>query len=658
MIMTLTTLALAAQDFRIFNIVPPAENGDEIANAAAQKEYCRATGNRDLLYIIYLYPGVVTTPLEEQIQNFRTFRAALAGENVRVGVLAQSTLGHRAPNIQADFQRAISVSGAQIRYCILDPRFQAWLADGFAKIAAEKPSMIMIDDDVRNMSPEIECFCPLHIAELNRRLKSDYTAAQVQEAIKNGKPGDKLYDEFFRLAEEIPLKLTTMLREAVEKTAPEIELAACLPGRGTGSRAAFAALMKDRPGVLRITNQMYCEESPRTYFGGVVMRTMGQALFARQFETLLDESDSYPHSLYSRSAVGFNAKLATGIFCGLRGAKVWLVNCRKFGETGPTQYLDILAKYRDFYPALAREVAKSRPAGVFIPCFARAKNLHLVNYPNEQHYPMSSWASTQFGMYGIPFFGTLDYTQDGIYALGGKESVERLNDEELNEIFRHRVLVDGIAAKALTRRGFAPLLGCTVVDDQPIPGSKEMATDGSQIFASPASSASLTDCAKQAQALTVYAVPGGKEPTTIPAAIYFENRLGGKVVTTAFEIEAWMVTRLTESRQRAVNYYLDQLAGGKFDFVLDNRQSELLLQRKTSDGADLLLAVNTGYDPIAGVKIRCAKTPTAVEELTLDGNWQKLDFQFADGTLTLPRTLHCYDILAIKVRYAKNGRFR
>ena len=63
------------------------------------------------------------------------------------------------------------------------------------------------------------------------------------------------------------------------------------------------------------------------------------------------------------------------------------------------------------------------------------------------------------GIYGIPFTGSYDLTQDRIYAVAGADAVNRFSEAQLQQLMSRKVLLDGAAAVALTQRGFASSMG-------------------------------------------------------------------------------------------------------------------------------------------------------------------------------------------------------
>ncbi|MCQ2352989.1 MAG: hypothetical protein MJ033_05875 [Victivallaceae bacterium] len=657
-LMLLLSASALAENFRFFNIVPYAY-GKEEKMAERMINYRTKTGNRDVLYCLTLHPeGVPAMQKADQlIASFRKFKAALGKSDVRAGILVQSILGHwpRVDKEIEPWQRSIDVKGNQVRFCVLDARFQQYIYDVGRKLALEKPSFIMSDDDVRSNCPEIECFCPLHIAELNRRLGTHYTQKEVMAFVADGKPGDKVFDAFMLLSNEIPLTTVKCLRKGIDSVDPAIPTSTCLAGRGQGMLETCRAFAGNHPMMIRITNQMYGEPEPRDYFGQVVLRTMGQRAQYAEIPFVLDEADTWPHTLYSRSAVGLHAKLVSSIFSGLSGAKLWYVDAESNDIPFSPRYSDILGKYQKFYQELARAVGETTPDGVIIPCFLRPYQLHPVKKPSEQRYPAPSWVDSQFGFLGIPFFGVTDYALDRVYALGGKESVDRLTDDELKQLLSRRILIDGIAAKALTQRGFGDLIGCRATGKK-FKATLERGADGTKFGNSVSGNTPLIENADpRAEVLTyLYFAPfstSEKREKVAPGCVYFENALGGKVLTTSFAIDAYSYQRFAVFRKKLLMRLLDKLSdAGKFPFALDDDQPETLLVRRGKDGSFLLYAVNLGFDPLPEVRLRCADTDAKFEELLPDGTWSPLEVKKDNGRIVIDRRLNLYDTLVLRVR--------
>ena len=260
---------------------------------------------------------------ERYIASYRVLRREMEGSGMRLGILVQSILGHwpRVDRDIEDWTRTVNVKGEKVRFCPDDPGFAKYIEDVFALVAAEHPAFVMLDDDVRAYSHEAECFCLRHVAEFNERRGTHYSERELREKVSAAKQDDPDYTTFFAVQRDMMERLVRRIRAALDATDPSIPAGVCVAGE----------------------------------------------------ETFLDESDTCPHNLWSKSALSFFTHMEVAAFLGYRGAKVWFVNGTKMGS-GPVSrsYTDILARNRGVLDALADVAgAASCMGGVALPCFTR-----------------------------------------------------------------------------------------------------------------------------------------------------------------------------------------------------------------------------------------------------------------------------------------------
>ena len=128
-----------------------------------------------------------TTPAKDLIPilcgRYRRLKAGVEGKDITLGVLVQSLLGHgwngKVPLTNEKWQHVVKCDGSvSPRFCVLDPGFRAYTYDAIRAIAQEKPAFLLLDDDVGIRLGE--CFCPLHLARINKALGRRYTREDVQ----------------------------------------------------------------------------------------------------------------------------------------------------------------------------------------------------------------------------------------------------------------------------------------------------------------------------------------------------------------------------------------------------------------------------------------------------------------------------------------------
>ena len=656
--------ARGGADFTFYNVVPCIP-GQERALAAEMAEYRARTGNDIVLYCLSLHPQgrPASAKAAALLESYRAFRRACAEADagLRPGVLVQSLLGHfssvAVEKDREDWTRGVNAEGRDSRWCPLDGRFRAYVADAIRAIAAEHPCFVMTDDDVRAQGGE--CFCALHVAELNRRTGLSRTSAEWRDAVRASKPGESDHEAFFRLQRETVEGLNGLVRSALDEIDPGIPAAVCMAGEEYrfADRSARVIAGRGQQPTMRLSNSLYLEQQRGEYpFQEVVTRTQAYCAMHDGFPVMLDEADTWPQNLWSKSATTFHGHLVMAAMCGLRGAKIWLVNSHRAAGPISRNYTDVLAEHRGYYSALASVLDCTRAVGVVTPTIVRDRDWHAFAKGNPFPRPAHTWANSVFGHYGVPFTASTNFAADAIWELYGDDAVNRLDDGKLRQILSRKVLADGKAALALQARGFADLIGADVSAVSPaynfeaFAGSEEGAgalvkADGAPLYRPRQGAKILTELR-----FKPYGNALSSEYVS-PGTLLFRNRLGGTVCLTAYGSGAIFYNLYSEPRKRWLMRTLEALAGERFPYVVENEQDFLTLARETSDGSVAYLAAfNLNYDPVDEVRISLPAAPTGVELLAADGTWREVPVKWNDGTLVVQCRLACQGVAVVRIR--------
>ena len=645
--------------FRFFNIAPFSP-GKEEQLARDMIEYQQRTGNDTVLYSLSFHPEGFPARRKSMclIDSYRKLKAGLAGSPVRLGVLLQSVLGHWIrPTKEIElWTRAINLDGDETRFCPFDPGFQEYITEYVTLLAKENPVFILGDDDIRTFSSKgSECFCPLHTAEFNRRAGTNYTQEEFRDAVRNSKVGDPVFNTFEQLRRDTVNGVAALIRKAIDSVDPDIPAGTCMAGWEIHTHGEISkAIAGKHPPVFRMANSQYLEQSPKDFPSRVVSTQAIRAAYA-DFPTVLDEADTFPHNLYSRASISFHAKLCSSIMSGLNGAKVWFVNAHRLDYPISRNYTDILAEHRGYYDALASEAAESVPAGVIVPCHRNFPHWHPTD-TSERFVEKDSWAAKIFGAFGIPFYCSFDRRSESVISLAGEGVVDRLSDEEIRTILSGRVLADGTAALALSRRGYDALTGVHAeLTPFVFSGERDCAT-GQQyrISARKCGVPLLSVSDPAAEVLTdFYDSPfaGALEYEIVaPAAVLYRNSLGGTVCTTAYHMDVLVWDMYNEPRHAWVLKMLDCVGGRKFPFAGLDPQNIMMLARMKTDGSAVLAVFNLNFDPLKQLDIRCAAAPEKVELLADNGVWQPVETAFSGDVLTVRKRIACYETVVLKIR--------
>ena len=659
-------LCAGSADFVVYNIAPRVVGEEELL-AEEMAEYRRLTGESNVLYSLPCAPEgkPASAKIDRHIASYRAFAAACrrADPQLKVGVLIQSVLGHFVGKTvvkeREEWQRSVDNSGRPYRWCPLDPRFRAYVKDFSRRIAAEKPCFVMTDDDIRCIAGE--CFCPLHAAELNRRTGLARTADEWRGAVLASKFGERDYDAYFRLQRETLEGVNALVRESIDEVDPSIQAAICMGGeeyRFAGAHARAIAAKGQRP-VMRISNSLYLEHQRGEYpLQEMITRTQAYvALYENSGIRLLDEADTFPHNLWSKSATSFFSHMVAGQMCGLEGAKIWFVNAHRGGEKVTRAYTRAMAVHRGMCGSLAVALAGTRPVGVITPTVVKDSEWNAAKpggISGNFIRPDGSWAERVFGHFGVPSLACADFSRDGIWEVAGEKLVARLSDDEIRRILSHRVLVDGKAALALARRGFADLIGADVAADSPA-FNRERFVDGGDSAGRLIKADGVPTFTPRpgAKALTelCFVDPLGEVSPAAPGTLLFENSLGGTVCLAAYGGYVILYNRFSMERKRWLLRVLDALVGERFEFAVMNEQEALSFARLSSDGRTAYVAaLNPGNDPFEDISIRLAAPPAGMKILGPDGSWREAAFEErSKGVFSVPCSVPCSDIGVVRV---------
>ena len=643
--------ACADEGFTLYHIVPYAAPGTEVRTAHDMVEYRERTGCDLALYSLTLDPEgkPAMGKVRRYLASYRALRRELEGTGVRLGVLVQAILGHwkRVGKEMEDWTRTVNVKGEKVRYCPDDPDFAQYITDTFTLIAKERPAFVLTDDDVRAYSHDAECFCPRHVAEFNRRRGTALTEAEVRERVRAAKQDDEDYRVFLAVQRDMMHRLVRRFRDALDSIDPTIPAGICMSGEETFLAGPLACILaaKGLVPVMRIGNGCY-RERYGTDLAPNIFRTLGYAeYYGDSGIRLLDEADTCPQNLWSKSAIGFFTHLQVAAFSGFSGAKVWYVNGHKTDGTEVSRnYTDVLAENRGVLNAIVRELGGTSAAGLAVPCFTNFPNWHLARNHSEMFTAPGTFAERVLIPFGIPFRLEKDFDRDGTYLVSTAAEVTRFADADLERLFSHRVLVTADAAVALSERGRSDLIGLSAVREAlACSVERDNRTGQGWGYGYADKPVRLFSLAEGAEALTTVGFrpyAGSPDFTAIsPGAVRFKNRLGGTVVTTVYHGNMFAYSQFSTARKDYLLGLAGLLDASVTDFTCGNDQDVLVQARCTASDTALVLATNLNGEPIRSIRFRVPEGLRTAEVLSAGGQWRALAARQEGGWLVLDEPL-------------------
>lgn len=572
-------------------------------------------------------------------ERFQAFRRAFNGDPTRVGILAQATIGHGwVPDEPAPYQKIIRPDGTPAyQMCPLDPAFQDYIRDAFGQLAALRPAFVMIDDDFRLLCGRQGCYCPLHLAEIGRRLGREFTRESLLDTLRKDPAAARAYDA---LLLDSLLGLAGVIRDAIDVATPAIpgSFCACYGDIRHAAPLARRLAGAGHSPVIRINNARYLTAEMRS-FPVRMFHGAAQVAALDPDVTILAETDPCPHNRYSTGAHLMHAHYTGSILEGCHGAKHWLTRTEAWQPASGAAYREILAQHHGFYEMLYRAVQESVPAGYVAAALPSAPLFNPAPDRCDSGGSEKTWAATM-GVLGLP----CNYARiPGLPAMLTGEDVAMFSDDDLRQLLSHGLLLDGPAAEALTRRGFAAEIGVTAAAW--IGPSVSAERWGAVILPRDLRYSRLEPLGPgtRVHSALLHRSSGVSEAYSEigPAVTLFQNAAGGRVAVLAascghgnYFLTAPGLSFYDEDRKRELVELLGFVCGGPIPFYYPGDAEVYLKLRRFADGRYLLALFNLGHDPLAVIPLVAAQPVVRIERLLPDGSWQET--AFAEGQVQAP----------------------
>ncbi|MCQ2388201.1 MAG: glycosyl hydrolase family 28 protein, partial [Kiritimatiellae bacterium] len=621
---------------RFVNVLPSFAEAPDFALSEIRRQR-RDVGLREFMPSLSFHPQ--RTPakalIPELCGRFRKLKADLKDDDVVLGVLIQSILGHgwngKVPLTDEKWthMRKLQKDAEDPRYCLLDPGFRAYALDCVASIARERPAFILLDDDFGVRSGE--CFCDRHVAQFNAALGVEWTRADYRKLYAGEATDDPRVLKVNAVLQRTMTDMAREIRRTIDAVDPAMRcgLCACWPGWWQLDEVVHALAGPNTRPFLRLNGACYGDVKA----ADLVHQFRGMRRVAAQITgdvELWDEADTFPQNYWSESAAMFHAHLTQAMLMGLDGAKLWTSEFRHPVHTGSqARYEAYLRDFAGFYATLRETIAAGvRWQGVGAPVFRPRPVLggHALRTPEGVYG--DDWSCPLEATFGTPLrYDSVD--AGGAFTLR-REDVRAMTDDDIAKVLSGKAIVGGKAAQLLCARGFGELLGVKA----------DAGDDAFHFkFETPADGSWLMGC-NWCEGMTRLAPVGRGAETThwfcqgtrvaperkFPAAVQFKNAKGGTVITLGWDFDLPFHYQFQPLRRAEYLSHLDRLNGKPVEFVAETGDATLVRHGLLADGHELVTLNALTYEVEPSVKLRLLRTPKTAEELSPAGAWRPVSW--------------------------------
>ncbi len=515
--------------------------------------------------------------------------------------------------------------GNHYGYCPMDEQFTKDFQEGIRRIAMLGPDLIMLDDDFRlNGRPNyyLGCLCDKHLAEYRKRLGEDIRKEDVPElAFTGGK--NRYRSIFLELSGETLLNFAKALREAVDSVNPKVRLGVC-SGQGnwdlcgTDMIAIAKAMAGKTKPFLRTQGAFYGEEP--VHFAVETTRVQMAWCKGSGVETF-PEGDTYPRPRYNVPARFLELYhlmlLADGTADGMFKYM--------FDYNRPFDYERGYAEQHIRNAPLREEVAQlfDGKESVGIRVFTQMHKIENWEFKTPAEDGLIGKLITSYRSPGrklltcnsIPTtYGSGEYP-----TLICGEHARYVSEEDM----KHGAILDAVAARILTERGFD--VGFLGEDETGFPSGMS-----GEYFIEAGDMHGFIDqtmlkkirCNDKAEVLSRFM------PDNAPASYRYENGKGERFLVFAFDEFASRPNATAPNRNYFQNYYRQKQLLDGVEYLcgkplpVSSEKNPLLYFLSAQDETSMAVAMaNVFPDEIAEPKIR------------LNKKYQKIRFVNCSGRL-------------------------
>ena len=586
-------------------------------------------------------------------RRIRAVQDQVRAEGIDVGFLMGPTMN---VGVNHPWRKFTFADGRERAFtaCAGDRAFQRDFAARCGALAAEcRPFLFMMEDDYRFWGSG--CFCSNHVARFSRLTGRAWTRETLAKALaEEGNAALRLGWSDLQVGDLVTVAANA--EKAIHAASPSTRIGISAPGGfrddATARIARTLAGGRDRP-LVRWYGTVYGYDRPLC-----VSDMLFSALWAKEnvsdgFDCVY-EADAAPNTAFYGSGARLGASCSSVLAAGFDGLWYWAAACGSFGSDDPKPNLEGYARSAGRWAALQAAVKGGRTVGVSVAFNPRVR-LVAETGAEGRHPTDPSAGARLLGRMGLAYTAR----PGDVTVYTGYWAFEGLSDEEVERILSGKVFLDGAAAEALTKRGFAGLTGVEATPRERIDFSGEFVpSSGTRIASSFHQNYGLDNAAvlrlklSGAEAVSCY-FSGTPENAVQPALTRFTNARGGRVVTMAVALADCTATNVYNFRKRELLIEAFEWLGGKDVFpVRTAKDVNVVVTANAVKDWLVVHAVNLSCDMREGLSFEVAEAWRGAAVEILDGSaWQPaVGAVWTGGRLRVPARLGVFDALVIRLR--------
>lgn len=350
-----------------------------------------------------------------------------------------------------------------------------------------QPSSVWIDDDLRmsrHGNVTYCCFCDLCLEEFSIKEGKKYNRVTLVEALHQKKAGD-LRLAWTKFNAQSLAGIASVIGKAVQKVAPNCRLGLqqighepfLYSGPDWNPILEKLAIESKQPSGARLGHGFYHDQKPRQMI-------QKANLIARQVSRLTSctnqvcvEVDNYHHNAFGKTAHGMVVESALGLAMGCNSLSYAILCSNHEPMSWYKTYLSKINQWRPFFQAYTNLNKNTKICGIEMPL-----SMNHVARELQESEALFAWSevnvvdkTTEMQCLGLPIFASSEISQGAFLQAN---VIAGFSDEELVELIKAGVMLDGLAAFYIQERGLGKMLGATLKEvPLPVPYQERISND-------------------------------------------------------------------------------------------------------------------------------------------------------------------------------------
>lgn len=594
--------------------------------------------------------------IERLIPGLEHAKKATEAAGMRYSINPLTTIGHgeygndlRTVHPGMDFM--VDYTGRLSRACAcpLSPVWRELMAATFGRYAQTGPVRLWIEDDFRyfNHGPvSLGCFCDLHLDAFSRYAGESYSRETlVARLLQPGQPAPerRVWMEFLG---KTLTETAAFITQAVHAVSTDVQMGwmstngSLMELCGTDIGDMLRALANGRQAAIRMSSARFVENSWRDLY--VVDENLKRVLpHVPRGTVKCIEVETFPHSLYSKSATGLCAQMT---WAGILGAPNHTLNI--FDYLGSP--MDLIPRYRRMLADRKAEMESFARDAVDAETMRGIGLLSAPLMPSAVHAAdgksWHEWAvrengwSTPLRAFGMP---VVYDNHQAVTAVSG-QALRAFDRAGLEALFSRGVLLDGSAVETLADMGFEKFAGVAIEGHVPA-GSRPVGPEelidpafggGHQAYVWASLLRPERILNPQPDCRVISRILDAEGNVMFPGFVLYENALGGRVASCPYDFGGTgldpFVNRepeafYSEYRKRQLQAVARWIGRGKVPLMVD-AEGWVLPHRCDLPGAIRVAVMNLNADTWERVSMRVAASQ-AVRDIRwadVNGAWHRL----------------------------------